>query len=156
VSQLVVVGYDGSNGAEAALRVALSEARARGATLRVVGVWHVTAPLKGSTAAPTNAAKLGEEVRTGLTRAIDAAVAGLRAEAPELAVEGAVREGQPAAVLTDEAEGADLLVLGSRGLGGFRELLLGSVSHQCAQHARCPVLIVPGGTAKPRPERESS
>jgi nucleotide-binding universal stress UspA family protein len=46
-------------------------------------------------------------------------------------------------VLTGEAADADLLVVGSRGLGGFRGLLLGSVSHQCAQHAGCPVLVVP-------------
>jgi nucleotide-binding universal stress UspA family protein len=45
-------------------------------------------------------------------------------------------------VLLDEAASADLLVVGSRGLGGFAELLLGSVSHECAQHATCPVVIV--------------
>ncbi len=52
-------------------------------------------------------------------------------------------EGQAVSVLTGEAADADLLVVGSRGLGGFRGLLLGSVSHQCAQHAACPVLVVP-------------
>ncbi len=53
------------------------------------------------------------------------------------------REGQAAEVLVTEAKGAELLVVGSRGLGGFRGLLLGSVSQQCAHHASCPVLIVP-------------
>ena len=45
-------------------------------------------------------------------------------------------------LLVEVAKGANLLVVGSRGLGGFRELLLGSVSQQCAQHATCPVVIV--------------
>ena len=51
-------------------------------------------------------------------------------------------EGAPSAVLVDESRDADLLVVGSRGLGGFSGLLLGSVSQQCAHHAACPVVIV--------------
>src|SRR5262249_50314972 len=54
-----------------------------------------------------------------------------------------VREGNPVDVLLDESKNADLLVVGTRGLGGFKELLLGSVSQQCAPHASCPVVIVP-------------
>jgi nucleotide-binding universal stress UspA family protein len=57
-------------------------------------------------------------------------------------VERRVVEGRPAAVLVDESQGADLLVVGSRGHGGFTGLLLGSVSQQCAHHAACPVVIV--------------
>jgi nucleotide-binding universal stress UspA family protein len=56
-----------------------------------------------------------------------------------------VRQGQAADAICEEAEGADLLVVGSRGYGGFRGLLLGSVSQQCAHFAPCPVLIVPNG-----------
>ena len=142
-NHLVVVGYDGSQGADAALHVALEEARARGATLRVVGAWHVPAPLVGSPAAPSAAARLGDDIRIGLSEAVDSAVAALREQAPDVEIEAVVVEGQAVTVLTGEAAAADLLVVGSRGLGGFRELLLGSVSHQCAQHAPCPVLIVP-------------
>lgn len=63
-------------------------------------------------------------------------------EAPEFDVETRAVEGQAARVLLDASQDADLLVVGSRGLGGFRELLLGSVSQQCAHHATCPVVIV--------------
>src|SRR5271169_238037 len=114
---LVVVGYDGSQGAEAALHVALEEARRRDATLRVVGAWHVPAPLVGSAAAPSAVARLGEELRVALTEAVDAVVAELREQAGGVEIESVVVEGQPVSVLTGEAAGADLLVVGSRGLG---------------------------------------
>ena len=51
-------------------------------------------------------------------------------------------EGSPAEILIEASRDADLLVVGSRGLGGFKGLLLGSVSQQCSQHARCPIVIV--------------
>jgi nucleotide-binding universal stress UspA family protein len=63
-------------------------------------------------------------------------------DAAEVEIERRVVEGAPAAVLVDESREADLLVVGSRGLGGFSGLLLGSVSQQCAHHAACPVVIV--------------
>jgi nucleotide-binding universal stress UspA family protein len=67
------------------------------------------------------------------------------AAASDVDVASVVRQGQAADVLLEEARGADLLVVGSRGLGGFTGLLLGSVSQQCAHHATCPVAIVPSG-----------
>jgi nucleotide-binding universal stress UspA family protein len=57
-------------------------------------------------------------------------------------VSSVVREGNAAQVLLDAANGAELLVVGSRGHGGFAEALLGSVSHACVHHARCPVVII--------------
>jgi nucleotide-binding universal stress UspA family protein len=63
-------------------------------------------------------------------------------DADDVKIERRVVEGPAASVLVDESRAADLLVVGSRGHGGFTGLLLGSVSQQCAQHAECPVVIV--------------
>jgi nucleotide-binding universal stress UspA family protein len=62
----------------------------------------------------------------------------------EVRIERRVVEGKPAQVLLDQSRDSELLVVGSRGLGDFSGLLLGSVSQQCAQHAACPVVIVRG------------
>jgi nucleotide-binding universal stress UspA family protein len=70
------------------------------------------------------------------------AVERVRSDHPAVNVETAVIEGLPAQVLVDMSADADLLVVGSRGRGGFSELLLGSVSQQCVHHARCPVTVV--------------
>jgi nucleotide-binding universal stress UspA family protein len=140
---VVVAGFDGSPGSEAALRVAFREAQLRRARLLVVGAWHVPTYYYGSVAAPSARAALGEDVRRELTTKMQEAVAALREGAGDVEIETRLAEGGAARVLTDEAADADLLVVGSRGFGGLRELLLGSVSHECAQRASCPVLIVP-------------
>lgn len=92
-------------------------------------------------------AAISEEMTKSLTERAEghlaAAVEEARAEARDVQMETIAVEGQAANVLLEVAKGADLLVVGSRGLGGFRELLLGSVSQQCAHHATCPVAIVP-------------
>jgi nucleotide-binding universal stress UspA family protein len=137
---MIVVGVDGSESSRAALRFALAEARQRGTSVRAVGVWHVPVTAYGSAFVPPNLIlqeDLETAARDGLQRAIADAAAG------DVEVETAVKEGQPADVLLKEAQTAELLVVGSRGLGGFRGLLLGSVSQQCAHHAPCPLVIVP-------------
>jgi nucleotide-binding universal stress UspA family protein len=137
----IVVGVDGSETAELAVRWAAAEARERGATLELVAAWEV----------PTNAygfgfAPITEDVVKGLMKGADEnigkALDEVRNEAGDIEVMTTIREGQAAGVLLDESKDADLLVVGSRGMGGFRELLLGSVSQQCAHHATCPVVIV--------------
>jgi nucleotide-binding universal stress UspA family protein len=137
---VIVVGVDGSEGAKGALRFALDEARLRGAAVRAVAAWHVPSAAYGGPSDTPDMAlirRMEPEARSALERAV--------AEAGDLTVEleVVVREGAPAQVLLDESQDAELLVVGSRGLGGFRGLLLGSVSQQCSHHASCPVVIVP-------------
>jgi nucleotide-binding universal stress UspA family protein len=136
----IIVGVDGSASSRAALRYALDEARLRGAQLRVVGAWHL--PVAAYTGGygpgdPDLSAGLEQDARDNGARALDEVDTG------GVHVETEFREGNPAHVLLEAAEDADLLVVGSRGLGGFRGLMLGSVGQQCAHHAPCPLVIVP-------------
>jgi nucleotide-binding universal stress UspA family protein len=132
----IVVGVDGSSGARAALRYALDEARLRGTGVRVVAAWHLPAAAYAGGYGPGDA-ELEQEARDHLNAALD------EADVTDVDTDTVVREGNPASVLLEEAHDADLLVVGSRGLGGFRGLLLGSVSQQCDHHAPCPLMIVP-------------
>lgn len=145
----VVVGVDGSAGSLAALRFAFDEAKRRDTGLLVVSafelptVWSITYGLPLSISL--------EEVRTNVlenTRRLMTETLGdqLSADAaPE--VEVVARDGGAARVLVSAAAGSPLLVVGSRGLGGFRRMLLGSVSLQCVLHAPCPVTVVRSAAA---------
>jgi nucleotide-binding universal stress UspA family protein len=153
----IVVGIDGSESAGGALREAGNLARLEGAKLRLVTVWHVPSPAYGS-AFGFPLADLRGEFKAGAQHIADEGVNKLRSEGNGIPVESVVKEGHPAKVLLEEAEDADLLVVGSRGHGGFSELLLGSVSRACTRHAHCPVVVVrqasgPNGT---RPDSGSS
>lgn len=140
---LIVVGVDSSDGAKEALRFAHHEAKLRQATLRIVHTWKYgyigVSGIEGFS--PVAGADLGDLRRTAEV-ALDAVLHEVLPEADGVAIERHVVEGTPATVLVDESRLADLLVVGSRGHGGFAGLLLGSVSQQCAQHAACPVVIV--------------
>ena len=139
----IVVGVDGSDSAQEALQFAVQEARLRGAGVRaVMGVYLLTMAYGGMSGwgpggAGLDPTELEERARAALDRAVDAL-----GDPAGVEVERVVDFGQPAQVLINEARGADLLVVGSRGHGGFAGLILGSVSHQCAMHASCPVVIV--------------
>lgn len=139
----IVVGVDGSAGSAEALRFALAEAKLRGAKLKAVTAWtltYVAAPI--GMMAPIDEGlipELHENARLVLEKAVDDALG----VTPGVEVEQSVLEGTPAQVLVEAAQGADLLVVGTRGHGGFTGLLLGSVSQQAAHHAPCPVVIVP-------------
>jgi nucleotide-binding universal stress UspA family protein len=82
------------------------------------------------------------EAESRAAQVLDQARQAVEAEFPGLAVEHSPLEGSAASILVDLSRSADLLVVGSRGLGGFRGLLLGSVSQQCVLHAHCPVTVV--------------
>jgi nucleotide-binding universal stress UspA family protein len=134
----IVVGIDGSPSSRQALRLAVQEAARRGDVVRAVTAWHVPVMTYANGFAPMIDASVFKD---NAKRLLDAELAALGTAAEGVTIQGTTREGSAAQVLLDEAQGADLLVVGSRGLGGFSGLLLGSVSQQCVHHATCPVLI---------------
>jgi nucleotide-binding universal stress UspA family protein len=133
----VVVGVDASAESQEALRWAARYARLIGACLDVVHAWHPAeehAWLQSlpPPAGPTDVAR----------KALAETVATVLYPGPPVVVRTDVIEGHAVKVLTHAAQGADLLVVGDRGFGGFDGLRLGSVSEQCAAHASCSVVIV--------------
>ena len=136
----IVAAMDGSPASRLALRRAADEAIAHAATLEVVLAWGLLDQ------------PLGEDFKPGFSEAdarrildemVTAELGSLRPAGTVLHVVNDL----PARAVLEVAEGAWLVVLGSRGLGGFKGLLLGSVSQQVVHHAPCPVLIVPGPAA---------
>lgn len=95
--------------------------------------------------APPPLPDLAEDLEREAHAVLEEAVQGL--DGAETNIETVVREGQPARVLIEEADGANMLIVGSRGLGGFTGVLLGSVSAHCVHHANCPVVVVRGASA---------
>ncbi|MFI0793466.1 universal stress protein [Micromonospora rubida] len=138
----VVVGVDGSAIALDAVRTAAREAASRRRPLRIVHafIW----PLMRVTVDPAPGAPAGAGLRNQAERYVAEAVTEAGRIAPEVAVTGAVVDGSPAPVLLAESRDASLLVLGSRGLGGFAGLLIGSATVQLSARAACPVLVVRG------------
>ncbi len=134
----IVVGIDASEGSRRALGWALDEARLRDAELELVHAFP-TPELVALPAVVTLPSD--DELRLaaqGVLEEVLEASGGDRG----LAVTRTVRSGSSASVLCDVSRGADLLVVGARGLGGFRGLLLGSVTHQVVAHSPCPVVVV--------------
>jgi nucleotide-binding universal stress UspA family protein len=136
----IVVAVDGSDGSREALRFAVEEARFRNATLRVVTAWSVPALAYGGGYAVVGIDP--EPYGDAATAVSEQALASIAEETAGIDIKRVVREGQAAEVVIDEARGADMVIVGSRGHGGFANLLLGSVSHQIAHHAPCTVVIV--------------
>ena len=139
---VIVVGVDDSEGAKAALHFALAEAQLRSATVHAVHAWTPPALGEASGMLPM----LLNDLRQGHEETLDRVLADALGAEHAAAVERRVVQDTPARALVEAAADADLLVVGSRGRGGFAGLLLGSVSQQCAQHAPCPVVIVPSGS----------
>ena len=137
----IVVGIDGSEQSREALQWALEEARLRSAEIVAVHAWEPppTIPQPGPAPGFDLVAVLPalQEAGERLVRAVVEEVAG----DSDVTVEPVAIEGRPVSVLVDAARDAEMLVVGSRGLGGFAELLLGSVSHHLSHHAPCPLVI---------------
>jgi nucleotide-binding universal stress UspA family protein len=141
MSGSVVVGVDGSETSLLAVRWATREAEIRGDALRLVSAWDM--PTFGFS---FGAAAYSEDLLKALQKTAEDNLAQALDVVREITnvVEVSIEavEGNAASILLEESREADLLVVGSRGLGGFRDLLLGSVSEQCANHAACPVVVV--------------
>ncbi len=136
--QRIVVGVDGSPGANVALAWAIDEAATRGATLVVLMAWDFPMwPYYVELAPPTPG-----EFEAAAQKTLDELLATYGST--NVPVEARLVEASPAHALIDASADADLLVVGSRGRGWFVGALLGSVSLHCMQHARCPVVVVPG------------
>jgi nucleotide-binding universal stress UspA family protein len=137
----IVVGIDGSESSKVALRWAIQQAKLTGASVDAVTVWHY--PAGYGWGPVVMELDFAAEAKRVLSETLGE-VSGLE---PDVRVRPLVTEGHPAEVLLHTAKGADLLVLGSRGHGGFTSALVGSVSLYCVLHAHCPVLIMRNGRA---------
>ncbi|MEU6587836.1 universal stress protein [Streptomyces sp. NPDC046881] len=133
----VVVGVDGSSSSYAALRWAVRYAGLVGGAVEAVAVWELPG-LYGWSAPAVDMDVDEDETRQKMRRELTEVLGAQAAEA----VRTHVVHGNPADVLLRAAEGAEALVVGSRGRGGFVRALLGSVSQHVSQHAKCPVVIV--------------
>ena len=136
----IVVGVDGSETSGRALSWSIEEARRRHA--RVVAVHAWVPPYVGAELVPAVAYEATEYERHG-RNTLDAAIDAVDTSALDEPVERRVVSDSPAKALLAAADGADLLVVGSRGKGGFKGLLLGSISHHVTHHAPCPVVSLP-------------
>lgn len=144
------MGVDGSEGARRALAWAVAEARRADVPLRVVHAWWTPPELAAhglvaGTADDTDRRRAGEQLLDQLLGELDL---------DGIEVDTDVVGEHPATALIDRSASADRVVVGSRGLGGFEALLLGSVTQQVVQHAQCPVVVVPPivSAARERPQ----
>jgi nucleotide-binding universal stress UspA family protein len=132
----IVVGVDGSEHGNTALRWASEEAKVHGGEIVAVFAWQL--PFVGMPGA-FDRSEMERKCKDFLEATVDVVL-----PKPEVPISRYVAEGDVSASLIEAAKGADLLVLGSRGRGGFAGLKLGSVSQECVQHAACPVVIIKG------------
>ena len=138
----IIVGVDGSGHSQRALEWAMKEAAIRRTSLTVLTVNEALRGYYAGTAVYPDDPVRTEAAREATKAETEKVLAGLEGPRPEAVTVKAVH-GFPAEELIDVSKDADMLVLGSRGTGGFTRLLMGSVAGQVVQHAHCPVLIVP-------------
>jgi nucleotide-binding universal stress UspA family protein len=136
----ILVGVDGSPGSRTALTWAAAEAADHLADLVVLNVWEQTLPPPmGAPSVPQNdVPDPGQPAAENLLKVIKEVLG----EDPPVLVYPRVKQGNPAEVLIENSADADLLVVGTRGRGGFAGLVLGSVSQHVAAYAKCPVAVI--------------
>ena len=139
----IVAGVDGSDSSLSALRWAIRQAGLTGATVQAVAAWHYPVATGGYGWAPVGAEQ-SYDFREIAEKTLADAISNTLDPGSDVRVRAEVIEGNAAQVLIDASAGADLLVVGSRGHGGFTQALLGSVSQHCVHHAACPVVIIRG------------
>ncbi len=144
----VVVGVDGSEPSLNALRWGAFIASATGSTLVVASVWQPT-PAFGLVSEGWGASPAVIDPDALSREALDAAVGSVFGDTPPVELDRRVLRGNTAQVLLELSTDARMLVVGSRGHGGFASLLIGSVSAACTEHATCPVLVIHGTTPPP-------
>ena len=139
----IVAGVDGSPASVMALRWAIRQARLTGAVVEAVIAWQYPASTAGYAWAPMAMPEVidYEEIAE---KTVAEAISAVADTGSDVRISTIVREGNAAEALIDAAVHADLLVVGSRGHGGFAGALLGSVSRHCVQHAPCPVVVIRG------------
>jgi nucleotide-binding universal stress UspA family protein len=138
----IIVGFDGSVHAQRALEWAVKEAAVREEPLTVLTVWRTAVGYWGAPVIYPGDKEAADNARSAAREALDKAIAEVGSGRPVTATVRAV-SGIAAAELVAESVDADLLVIGSRGTGGFARLLLGSVAAQVTHHAHCPIVVVP-------------
>lgn len=141
----IVVGVDGSAASKAALAWAVRQAALTGAVVDAVCAWQLPMAYGYGGYAMTLAIP---DLEKGAASELDQVITAVTGTAPGVEIRPHVVQAHPARALLDCAKGADLLVVGNRGHGGFTEALLGSVGQHCVQHAACPVVVIRG----PQPE----
>lgn len=134
----VVVGVDGSASSLLALQWAGQYAQAMGGAVNAVTAWRIPAGW-GLAGVP-----LDWDPEVEARKVLDAAITESYGDRPPVNLTVRVRQGTASQVLLDAAKGAEMVVVGSRGHGGFVGMLLGSVSAALAEHSPCPVLVVHG------------
>lgn len=141
-SDRIVVGVDGSDCSLTALRWALAEGDLRHLPVHVVLSWSMPPILGMAPVVLPSESELEAGARAELDAIVKEHAENVQGRSADSPITSAVAEGSAALALIAAAEQASLLVVGTRGHGGFAGLLLGSVSQQCVAHASCPVVVV--------------
>ena len=140
----IVAGVDGSPSSLSALRWAVRQAGLTGAAVDAVIAWHYPVIVGGGYGVAPMVTAGGFDFKENAEKVLADAISSVVDPGSSVPVHARAVEGNPARVLLDASEDADLLVVGSRGHGGFTEALLGSVGQHCVHHARCPVIVIRG------------